>query len=203
MTTAPGSIRGSRNIPGYGMGAPSVARAPITLAQLDEIKQVLAWSQEDVEALRQLGTIAGPKADEIVGAWYAFAARTPAVLAAFSSDQGRVDEAYLAAVRARFVQWIHDTCDARHDQAWLDYQFEIGRRHHRVGKNRTDGADATSIVPFRYIIPLAAPIASTMREFIAREAPAADVERMMDAWGKAVLLQLALWSHPFVRDGDW
>jgi hypothetical protein len=33
------------------------------------------------------------------------------------------------------------------DQAWLDYQHEIGLRHHRLKKGRTGHAPTTYIVP--------------------------------------------------------
>jgi len=29
------------------------------------------------------------------------------------------------------------------------------------------------------------------------------VDGMASAWQKSVLLQLALWSHPYIKDGDW
>ena len=54
---------------------------------------------------------------------------------------------YFAAKRPvvkRFGQWILDTARAEYDQAWLDYQHEIGLRHHRTKKNRTDSVDAVA-----------------------------------------------------------
>jgi hypothetical protein len=35
---------------------------------------------------------------------------------------------------------VLDTARADYDQSWLDYQYEIGLRHHRSKKNQTDGA---------------------------------------------------------------
>jgi len=55
---------------------------------------------------------------------------------------------YLAAVRKRFGPWILNTPNAEHDRSWLDYQHEIGLRHHRTKKKRADGAGSTAIVPF-------------------------------------------------------
>ena len=57
-------------------------------------------------------------------------------------------------MRKRFGQWILDTARAEYDQRWLDYQHEIGLRHHRTKKNRTDGAPSTDIVPFRHLFGL-------------------------------------------------
>lgn len=33
--------------------------------------------------------------------------------------------------------------------------------------------------------------------------PAEVVNRMYDAWWKAVILQVTLWSQPYIRDGDF
>jgi hypothetical protein len=122
------------------------------------------------------------------------------------SDRGTglPDSRYLGAVRQRFAQWILDTADASFDAAWLAYQLEIGRRHHRLGKNRTDGADSTALVPFRYLFPIVFPITATLRPFLAGKGHSdADVDGMQQAWLKSVLIQVTLWSQPYVREGDY
>ena len=117
---------------------------------------------------------------------------------------GQPDGAYLAAVRKRFALWILDTADAKFDQAWLDWQYEIGLRHNRVKKNKTDGAHGPAQVDFRYLPALTIPITTTLKPFLAKKgASAADVEKMHAAWVKAVLLQAILWSHPYVKDGEF
>jgi hypothetical protein len=128
----------------------------------------------------------------------------PHLLAAFSGPNGQPDQAYLAAVRRRFGRWILDTARADYDQAWLDYQHEIGLRHHRTGKNRTDGAGAADHIPLRYVLALLVPITTTLKPFLVEGGAAPEeVEAMHQAWVKAVLLQVILWSHPYVRDGDF
>ncbi len=111
---------------------------------------------------------------------------------------------YLDRVRARFAQWILDTADAEFDGEWLRWQLEIGRRHHRVGKNRTDGASSSAIVPYRYLPLLAQPIVDTLRPFLSAEGiPTEEVDAMQNAWRKAVLLQVTLWSQPYVAKEDF
>src|SRR5579885_1244187 len=51
---------------------------------------------------------------------------------------------------------------------WLDYQYEIGRRDHRVGQNRTDGPHAADVVPMRYMLALLYPVTATLEPFLAR-----------------------------------
>ena len=42
------------------------------------------------------------------------------------------------------------------------------------------------------------------RPFLAGKGHAAtDVERMHEAWRKSVLLQVALWSYAYTKEGDW
>jgi uncharacterized protein YndB with AHSA1/START domain len=69
----------------------------------------------------------------------------------------------------RFGQWILETARAEYDQKWLDYQHEIGLRHERAKKNRTDDAASTDVVPFRYLFPLVFPVTFTLKPFLAKK----------------------------------
>ncbi len=122
----------------------------------------------------------------------------------FSGPDGQPDPRYLQAVRARFGQWILDTCNRPHDQAYLDYAHEIGLRHHRTKKNQTDGVQSVPHIPLRYLIAFIYPISSTIKPFLARKGHSPEeVEKMHQAWFKAVVLQVALWSYPYAKEGDW
>ena len=81
---------------------------------------------------------------------------------------------------------------------------EIGRRHHRSGKNKTDGVAAAPHVPMRHVLALVMPISITMKPFLAKKGhTAAEVEAMHVAWTKAVLLQAILWCRPYTKEGDF
>ena len=74
------------------------------------------------------------------------------------------------------------TARANYDQDWLNYQHQIGLRHHRTRKNRTDGAASSQHVPFRDLFLLVYPITFTLKLFLAtREHSAEDVEKMYAA----------------------
>jgi hypothetical protein len=193
------------SIPGYTAGTPAVARSPITLADFARMQAAALFGPDDVRALRQSSTILADQTDAILDVWYGFVGKTPQLLEAFVSPKSREPQgAYLEAVRKRFARWILDTAAADYDQAWLDYQHEIGLRHHRAKKNRTDGAQAADIVPFRYLHALAVPVTTTLRPFLAKKGHApAEVDAMQAAWVKSVLLQVTLWSHPYIKDGDF
>jgi hypothetical protein len=85
-------------------------------------------------------------------------------------------------VRRRFGRWILDT----------------------ARNNRTDGVEASAMVPFRDLFALAFPVTYTLRPFPAKKGHSADeIDRLHAAWLKSCLLQVTLWSHPYVKDGDF
>jgi hypothetical protein len=191
-------------IRGYTMGDRSIQRAPITLAELEDIQKSLLMSDEDIRYLRMSRGVLEPHVEELVGVWYGFVGGNPHLLRYFSNSAGKPDGEYLARVRARFERWVLDTATAEYDQEWLDYQFEIGRRHHRVNKNTTDNADAIDHIHFRHLPALTIPVTTTLRPFLERGGHSAEqVDKMHAAWVKSVLLQSILWSYPYVNDGDF
>ncbi|HZO96643.1 MAG TPA: protoglobin domain-containing protein [Gaiellaceae bacterium] len=188
----------STTIPGYTYGTDAVPRSPLTLEQLDLLKRTVTLGDDDVAALRRSRALLEPRVDEVLDVWYGFVASQPHLLRFFAGrETGEPIGEYLERVRARFGRWILDTAAAEYDQAWLDYQHEIGRRHHR-GKNETDGVDSVPTIDLRYVIALVHPITATLRPFLAAPGVAPDeLERMHDAWRKAVVLQVALWSEAY------
>lgn len=192
-------------IPGYTMGQKSLAKAPYTLAELESLKKTLLFTDEDIRYLRMSKAILADQTEAVLDVWYGFVASTPELVVYFKNNKtGAPDGAYLGAVRKRFGQWIADTADANYDQAWLDYQYEIGLRHTTLKKNKTDKADSVPLVNFRYLSALTIPVTTTLKPFLAKKgASAADVEKMHAAWVKSVLMQTILWSYPYVRDGQF
>ncbi|UJR79895.1 protoglobin domain-containing protein [Sandaracinus amylolyticus] len=183
----------------------SPGSSPITLEDFERMKRSVLFGDDDVAALRASERVLADQTDAILDVWYGFVGSQPHLLASFSdATTGAPLPGYLAAVRKRFGQWILDTARAQYDQAWLDYQHEIGLRHHRIEKNRTDGVSAAPIVPFRDLFLLVFPVTHTLRPFLAKKGDAPDqVERMHQAWVKSCLLQVTLWSHPYVHAGDY
>ncbi len=187
-----------RALPGYTYG--QVPRSPVTLEELEELKRTVTFGEDDAAALRRSRDILADQVEAILDTWYGFVGSQPHLLHYFSQrDTGRPIERYLERVRARFGRWILDTAAADYDQTWLDYQHEIGLRHH-TKKNQTDGVDSAPTIPLRHVIGLVYPITATLRPFLqAKGASDEEVDRMQDAWRKAVLLQVALWSEAYTR----
>jgi hypothetical protein len=192
-------------IPGYTMGQTTLAKAPYTPSDLVSLQKTLLFTDEDIRYLRMSKPILADQTEAILDVWYGFVASTPELVVYFSNNKtGAPDGAYLDAVRKRFARWILDTADANYNQAWLDYQHEIGLRHTTPKKNQTDGADSVPLVHFRYLVALTVPVTTTLKPFLAKKgASATDVEKMHAAWVKSVLMQTILWSHPYVREGQF
>jgi hypothetical protein len=186
-------------------GTSAIRTSPVTLADFEQMKATVLFGEEDVKALRASHDIVEDQVEGILDVWYGFVGSQPHLLASFSGkSDGKPLGDYLGAVRKRFGQWILDTARAEYDQRWLDYQHEIGLRHHRIKKNVTDGAPSTAIVPFRNLFALIYPVTLTLRPFLSKTgAPPEDVAKMHAAWIKSCLLQVTLWSHPYVKDGDF
>ncbi|WP_437758390.1 protoglobin domain-containing protein [Sorangium sp. So ce1389] len=193
------------SIPGYTHGTSAVATSPVTLADFERMKASVLFGEEDVKYLRMSHDVVKDHVEAILDVWYGFVGSQPHLLASFSArSDGKPLGDYLGAVRKRFGQWILDTARAQYDQSWLDYQHEIGLRHHRAKKNVTDGAPSTAIVPFRDLFALVFPVTFTLRPFLAKQGHSAeDIEKMYAAWVKSCLLQITLWSHPYVKEGDF
>ncbi len=202
---AAGAAAAQTALPGYRLGDPALAASPLTPADLATLKASLLFGDADVAALRKMRRVVEGQIEAILDVWYGFVASTPHLLAYFSDPAtGQPQSGYLGAVRKRFGQWILDTCDANYDAAWLAWQDEIGKRHHRMGKNKTDGATAAAHIPMRHVLALAVPISVTMKPFLAAKGDtAADIDAMQAAWTKSVLLQAILWSRPYTKEGDF
>ncbi len=191
------------SIPGYTFGKSEVPHSPISLSEFEQLKQSALFTEDDVRALRMSYDVLADQTEQILDVWYGFIGSHPFLVQPFiSTEDGKPIKSYLDRVRQRFGQWILDTAKAEYDQRWLDYQFEIALRHYSTRKNATDSVKASAVVPLRYLFPVVYPITATLKPFLAKKGhKAEDVEKMQQAWIKSVMLQVTLWSYPYVRDG--
>lgn len=187
---------------GYAYGEPALPGSPVTTDDLELVQASLLWTDQDAEALRRAGEILAPQTDAILDVWYGFVGSNAHLVSAFAGQDGQPDADYLAAVRERFGRWIDDLCSRDFDDTWLAYQDEIALRHHTSKKNATDGIDSPSgHIPLRYLIALAVPITLTIRQFLRADgADDAEVDAMYQAWFKAVMLSVVLWTRPYSPD---
>lgn len=189
---------------GYTHGNTTVASSPLSMDEFDRLKETVLFDEEDARYLRMAGEVLGPQVDDILDVWYGFVGSHSHLLYYFTDGDGNPLPGYLDAVRERFGRWIHDLCTRSYDEDWLDYQHEIALRHHRTAKNSTDGVASVPIIHLRYLIAFIYPITATIRPFLAAgEHSDEEVEKMHQAWFKAVVLSVTLWSAPYAKAGDF
>jgi hypothetical protein len=59
-------------------------------------------------------------------------------------------------------------------------------------------------IAYRYLPALVYPVTATLKPFLARGGHTPEeVDRMHQAWIKSVLLQVILWSQPYIEDGEF
>jgi pimeloyl-ACP methyl ester carboxylesterase len=202
QNTADAAARTS--IAGYDYARPGIARSPVSLEELRALEASAGWSEEDAKTLERHGQIFKEKADDMVDAWREVIGSQPNLAKWFFGPDGKPDDEYKARIKKRFVQWVLDACFRPHDQAWLDYQEEIGLRHTPAKKNQTDGAHTPPVVPMRYLVAFATVVTtSTRRFFVEGGISGEELQKLQDAWARAVQLHITLWSRPYVKDGLW
>lgn len=188
-------------IPGYTYGTDEAAKSPLSLDDLERLKAVAGLTPEDEEALRDAAEILAGQAGDMVTAWRARLGELPFMRAYSGHPDGTPDPEYGAATKPRFDRFIIDACTRPLDRDWLNYQHEIGLRHTRAKKNRTDGADSLDHIPMRYLLAFTAVVITTAREYLAATgATAARVDRMHAAFTRSVMLHVTVWTRAYTDD---
>src|SRR5437870_3263775 len=107
-------------IAGYTYGTDAVPRSPVSLADLEPIKQATGFGPDDERWLHRAGDVLADQAEALVDHWRGILSAQPHLAAYSAGLDGRPNPAYGAASKPRFVQWVHDLCRRPYDQAWLD-----------------------------------------------------------------------------------
>ncbi|OQP66364.1 protogloblin ApPgb [Niastella vici] len=191
------------HVAGYDYGAAGLATSPVTMKELDLLKQTITFDSEDARYLRVAGSVLEDQTESIVNLWRGVINSMPHLACYFKDAQGNPDEEYKSKVKERFKQWIIDVCTKPYDQDWLNYQHEIGLRHMHEKKNKTDGANAAPYIPMRYVLAFTAVVNDTIKPFLVKKGHSLGViEKMYKAWCKAVLLHVTLWTQAYCN-AEW
>ena len=189
-------------IAGYDYG--HVPRSPVSLQELRELEATVGFTEQDRASLRRAAALLRDDAEALVDGWRKLIGAQPHLARWFFGPDGKPDDNYKAAVKPRFVRWVIDLLERPFDQAWLDYQWEIGLRHTPAKKNATDQVEAPPLVPLRFLIGFTAPVIEGVRPLLqAKGIAPQEIDAMHAAWTKAVILTLALWSGPYARADLW
>ena len=189
----------AEEIPGYTYATAEVARSPVSMRELEDLKVSVGFTEDDERALHMAGEVLADQTRQIVEHWRSgIIAGIPNLARHSRTPEGDALPDYLAKSNLRFEQWILDTCLRPYDQDWINYQQEIALRHTSVKKNQVDGVRSTPYVPLRDIIAFIAVMNETIKPYLAAKGHSvAAVEKMHQAWCKSLQLQLALWAEPY------
>jgi len=194
----------NKEIAGYTYGTEAVARSPLSANDLELLKKTVLFTDEDEKYRKMASEVLSDQVEDVLDVWTGFVGSNPHLVYYYSGSNGQPDKNYQKAARKRLGQWLLDTCNRPFDQDWLNYQHEIGLRHHRTKKNQTDNVQAAPNVGLRYMVAFIYPITATIKPFLTKKGHSAEeVEKMYQAWFKSVVLNVALWSQPYVRDDDF
>ncbi len=185
-------------IPGYTYGTDQASPSPLSMEDLEHLRAAVGLTDADDQALQMAADVLATQADQMVTDWRAHLGEHPH-LARYSAHPDRTpNPEYAAASKPRFDRWIIDACTRPLDQAWLDYQHEIGLRHTSTKKNTTDDADSLNHIPMRYLLAFTAVVITTARGYLtARDHTREDVDRMHAAFTKSVMLHLTVWTRAY------
>jgi hypothetical protein len=191
------------SIPGYDYGTRESAVSPVSEGELTRLEQTVGWTVADADVLMRHADAFRAKAESMVDAWRAVIGSQSHLSQAFTKPDGTPDNDYKASVKPRFVQWVVDVAVRPHDRKWLNYQQEIGLRHTPARKNKTDGGQAPPVVPFRYLIGALPMVLAIRRFFTDTIQDETELKRLEDAWAKAVILHVTLWSRAYIAEDLW
>jgi hypothetical protein len=189
----------SDHIPGYSYGTAEVAKSPISMRELQDLKASVGFTEQDQQYLRLAGEVLADQTKQIVEHWRSrIIAGIPNLARHSRTPEGDPIPQYLANSNLRFQQWILDTCLRPYDQDWINYQQEIALRHTALKKNKVDGVQSTPYVPLRDVIAFIAVMNQTIKPYLAAKGNSVEeIEKMHQAWCKSIQLQLALWAAPY------
>ncbi len=192
----------STAIPGQTFGTDQPTPSPVSDEDFERLKASVLFGSDDERALRQAGDVLGDQVEDVLDVWNDFVASHSHLVAYFSTPEGEQLDDYLARVRRRFGQWILGSCRRAYDRTWLDYQEEIALRTR--GRRRTRPTTLPPAYPAAVHGRLRLPDHREDARLPGREWHGQEeVEAMHQAWFKAVTLQVARWSEPYAREGDW
>ncbi len=171
--------------------------------EIDLLGRVGLFSPDDARALRKIWRVLKGQTDDYLDMVLGMVAAHPELVAALAALReqepalGLLDDA--EALHARFRRWLYETCFFPQEPPWLKELY--------LEKSPPDSlAQAPPALPpgFRHTVALAYPLVATIRPFLAasgRDQP--EIERMQSAFLKAILLQVALLSKLYVKEGLW
>lgn len=169
--------------------------------EIDLLGRVGLFSPDDARALRKIWRVLKGQTDDYLDMVLGMVAAYPALAAALTvlRDESPEDATGgSATARHLFRRWLFETCFSPHEPPWLKQLYA------EPPSERAEQSFLTRLPGFRYLIALSFPLVAAARALLVAGGLATqEVERMQTALLKAILLQVALLSKLYVREGSW
>jgi hypothetical protein len=102
-------IKATEPFPGHSCGTGKVARSPVSVRELDDLKNRARFTEEDQRYLRVAGEMLADRTKQIVDHWRnGIIASIPNLARHSRTPEKNATPEYLANSNLRFQQWILD-----------------------------------------------------------------------------------------------
>lgn len=178
----------------YDTASAGIASSSLSLRDLVLLKRMLLFTREDERYLQMAGEVLTDQAEMILDTWYDHMIANDYLAHYFTRD-GQPDMDYLNNLRPRFGSWIRELCQRPYNTQWAQYEQAIAQRYQQ-NSLPVDMADIP-VVFLRYLVTFIYPVTNSIRPFLSKKGHSPEeVEKMHQAWFKAVSLSVILWTYP-------
>ncbi|TWI91488.1 protoglobin [Chitinophaga japonensis] len=179
----------------YESTSAGMTSSTLSLRDLVLLKRMLLFTREDERYLQMAGEILSDQAEAILDIWYDHMVANDYLAHYFARD-GQPDADYLNTLRPRFGNWIRQLCQRPYNTQWSQYEQAIAQRYQQQSLPTAEMADVP-VVFLRYLVTFIYPVTNAIRPFLAKDGHRPEeVEKMHQAWFKAVSLSVILWTYP-------
>jgi Protoglobin len=162
---------------------------------LVRLKRMLLFTHEDEQYLMMAGNILAPHTEDILTSWYDTILKNNYLATYFTRD-GAPDMQYLLSLRPQFRKWIADLCTRQEGNPWWQFEERIAAQLQLRPAAEHD-MDPLPLIYLRYLSSFIYPVSEAGRPYLSKHGhPPAEVERMQQAWFKAISFSVLLWVYP-------
>ncbi|WP_160712373.1 protoglobin domain-containing protein [Chitinophaga solisilvae] len=174
---------------------PDPRNSPVDAQTLIKIKRMMLFTHEDEQYLTMAGEVLAPHAEDILNKWYERIVSNN-YLANYFTQSGAPDLNYVHSLRPHFREWISSLCRRSESMRWWEFEEKIIRQL-QLRNIPVDDLDPLSPLFLRYLSTFVFPVSEAGRYFLNNTGYGSDdIEKMHQAWFKAVSLSALLWLYP-------
>ncbi len=162
-------------------------------AELEQLMQIVLFTEADSRALRRIGAILVEQTDDYLEVLLGLLAASPGLQASLMGPSGRLPAEALIALRAGFRRWVLDTCYHPYDRDWMRRLYALAGQ-----------GEPVALPGFRCVNTFVLPLIVTLRPFLGNGGFSSNEQDSLErAWTKSLILQATLLARGYVRDGAW